>query len=66
MTQKLLLFLSIILLMGCTTSKWTVVDEFAVDESEKPKLVSEDERLLVDDYPTNGNPVLRLAPYKNY
>ncbi len=64
MTQKLLFIFSILLLVGCTTSKWTVVDEFAVDDSEKPRLVSEEERLLIDDYPTVENPVLRLAPYK--
>lgn len=64
MTQKLLFLITLILLMGCTTSKWTVVDEYAVDENEKPRLISEDEQLLIDDYPTVENPILRLAPYK--
>lgn len=64
MTQKLLFLVTLFLLIGCTTSKWTVVDEFAVDESEKPRLVSEEERLLVEDHPTVENPILRLAPYK--
>lgn len=64
MTQKLLFILTFILLAGCTTSKWTVVDEFAVDESEKPRLISEKEQLLVDEDPTVEKPILSLAPYK--
>jgi len=64
MTQKLLFLFMLVLLMGCTTSKWTVVDEYAVDESEKPRMVSEDERLLIDEYPTIENPIIRLAPFR--
>jgi len=64
MAHKLLLILTFVLLIGCTTSKWTVVDEYAVDEAEKPRLISEDERLLIDEYPTIENPVIRLAPFR--
>ncbi|MEX2456567.1 MAG: hypothetical protein WD381_04595 [Balneolaceae bacterium] len=64
MTQKFLLFFCFVLLTGCTTSKWTVVDEYAVNESEQPRLISEKEQLMVDEEPTIENPTLSLAPYR--
>lgn len=48
---------------GCTTSKWTVVDENAVDNSEEPETVLNSTQLILEQKPTVENPVLRLVPY---
>lgn len=48
---------------GCTTSKWTIVDEQAVDASERPDIVQNSTQLILDQMPTVENPVMRLAPY---
>ncbi|WP_340105031.1 hypothetical protein [Rhodohalobacter sp. 8-1] len=48
---------------GCTTSKWTVIDEDAVNSSEQPDVVQSSTQLILDQKPTVENPVLRLAPY---
>ena len=48
---------------GCTTSKWTVVDEHAVDSTEQPETVQNITQLIPEKKPTVENPVLRLVPY---
>lgn len=48
---------------GCTTSKWTVIDEGAVDSSEQPEIVQKLTQLILEQKPTIENPVMRLAPY---
>jgi len=57
------LFLGILLLAfaGCTTSKWTVVDEHAVDTNEKPEIVQNSIQLVPEKKPTLESPVLRLV-----
>lgn len=59
------LFLGILLLAfaGCTTSKWTVVDEHAVDSNEKPEIVQNSIQLVPEKKPTLESPVLRLVSY---
>lgn len=49
---------------SCTTSKWTVVDEHGVDDTETPEIVSKTELLHIEERPTVGRPVLKLAPYQ--
>lgn len=58
-----LLGIIIIAASGCTTSKWTVIDEHAVDSSEQPNVVQKSTQLILEQKPTVDNPVLRLAPY---
>lgn len=48
---------------GCTTSKWTVIDEHAVDSEEQPEVVQNSKQLILEHRPTVESPVLRLAPY---
>lgn len=55
--------LLMLLAAGCTTSKWTVVDEQAVNRAENPEIVSQTERLFAEEMPTVERPVLKLAPY---
>jgi len=59
------LFLGILLLAfaGCTTSKWTVVDEHAVDSNEEPEIVQNSIQLVPEKKPTLESPVLRLVSY---
>lgn len=59
------LFLGILLLVlaGCTTSKWTVVDEHAVDSNEDPEIVQNSIQLIPEKKPTLESPVLRLVSY---
>ena len=48
---------------GCTTSKWTVISEDAVDSSEQPEVVQNSIELILEQEPSVEHPVLRLAPY---
>lgn len=61
---NLLFVLLIFLLAGCTTSKWTVVDERAVNDTEEASVVSESDILVVSAMPTVERPVLRIEPRK--
>src|SRR6056297_88290 len=58
-------FMGVILLVfaGCTTSKWTVVDEHAVDSNEEPEIVQNSIQLVPEKKPPLESPVLRLVPY---
>lgn len=56
-------FISVVLLAGCTTSKWTVIDEHAVDEAEETKILENRVELIVENRPTVDQPVLTLSPY---
>lgn len=51
------------LALGCTTTKWTVTDEHALDESTPAEILSESKELIIDEYPTLENPILRLSAY---
>lgn len=53
----------LIVAAGCTTSKWTVVDQKAVDDDEIPEVVKNSKELILDESPTVDNPVLRLGLY---
>lgn len=63
MYRVLLIIFSIILFAGCTATKWTVVDEDAVNENQTPRIISETMILDAEQMPTVENPVLRLVPY---
>jgi len=58
-------FIGVILLAfsGCTTSKWTVIDEEAVDSSEQPEIVRNSTQLILEQEPTVETPAVRLVPY---
>lgn len=53
----------LIMAAGCTTSKWTVVDQKAVDAGETPDVVKNSKELILEETPAVDNPVLRLALY---
>jgi hypothetical protein len=61
--RKVLLGILLIAVSGCTTSKWTVINEKAVDSSEEPDVVQNSTQLILELKPTIENPVIRLAPY---
>lgn len=63
MARVLLLILSFLLFSGCTATKWTVVDEEAVNENQTPRIISETMILDAEQMPTVDSPVLRLVPY---
>lgn len=48
---------------GCTTSKWTIIEEQAIDSTETPETISENQKLLLEERPTIERPVLKLVPY---
>jgi len=50
-------------LSACTTSKWTVIDEHAIDEEEDPEIISETDILEIREYPTIESPIVTFAPY---
>lgn len=58
-------FLALLLIgaAGCTTSKWTVIDQDAINSSEAPETVSETHMLLLENRPTIERPILKLVPY---
>src|SRR6056297_3844541 len=58
-------FIGVILLAfsGCTTSKWTVMHEEAVDSSEQPEIVRNSTQLILEQEPTVETPAVRLVPY---
>lgn len=49
------------LFAGCTTTKWTIVDEHAVNENQQPRVLSEKLILAPEQYPTVESPILRLV-----
>lgn len=51
------------LLSACTTSKWTVINEHAIDEEEDPEIISEIDILEIREYPTIESPIVTFAPY---
>lgn len=53
----------LIVAAGCTTSKWTVVDQKAVDDSENPNIVKNSTELILEEPPTVESPLMRLALY---
>lgn len=48
---------------GCTTSKWTVIDEHAVNSNESSEILQNSTELVLDERPTVDRPILKLAPY---
>lgn len=52
-----------VLLSACTTSRWTVVDEHAINEEEEPEILSETDILEIREYPSIESPVVTFAPY---
>lgn len=63
MVRVLLVIFTFLVFTGCTATKWTVVDEEAVNENQAPRIVSETMILDAEQMPTVDNPVLRLVPY---
>lgn len=63
MVRVLLIIISAALFAGCTATKWTVVDEEAVNENQVPRIISEKKILDVEQLPDVESPVLRLVPY---
>lgn len=61
--RQLFLGILLVVLSGCTTSKWTVVDEHAVDSNEDPQVVQNSIQLIPEKKPTLESPVLRLVSY---
>jgi len=49
---------------GCTTSKWAIIDENAINPTESPEVITETELLIVDEMPTIERPVLKFMPYR--
>lgn len=62
--RVLFILISLLLMGGCTTSKWTVIDEHAVNQSEDPDVLEDRIELLVERKPTVDQPVLSLAPFR--
>ncbi len=62
MYRLIVLILLMVLFANCTTTKWTIVDEYAVDENQEPRILSEKLILAPDQYPTVESPTLRLVP----
>ncbi|WP_116033908.1 hypothetical protein [Rhodohalobacter sp. SW132] len=60
----LLCGLLLVIASACTTSKWTVVDEHAINPAESAEVVAVSELLLAEELPTIENPVLTLSPYR--
>lgn len=58
------LILALGLFAGCTTTKWTIVDEHAVNENQQPRVLSEKLILAPVQNPTVEEPTLRLASMK--
>ncbi|PWN07123.1 hypothetical protein [Rhodohalobacter mucosus] len=49
---------------SCTTSRWVVTDEFALDSSAEPEIVDRTNILVLEREPTPENPVLLYTPYE--
>ena len=62
--RYILLGILIFAASGCTTSKWTIIDEQAVDLSEEPEVLDSSIKLILEKRPTVDDPVLRLVPYQ--
>lgn len=49
---------------SCTTSRWVVTDEFAIDSNAQPGIVDRSNILVLEKEPTPVDPVMRFTPYE--
>ena len=61
--RNVLLGILLLAFAGCTTSRWIVVDEHAIDSSERPDVVQNSTQLVLEQNPSVESPVIRLVPY---
>jgi hypothetical protein len=63
MKRLVLLIFFCSLLAACSSSRWVVTDQFALDENADPVVLDQREVLLVEKEPTVSDPVISFAAY---
>jgi hypothetical protein len=64
MTRSVFFLLLGFLLASCTTTRWVVTEEHAVDEGAEPRVVTDQTLFLIDQEPVPDDPVLSLQLYR--
>lgn len=64
MSRVLWLIPLCVLLASCTSSRWVVTDQFALDERAEPAVLGTEHVLLVEGHPTPENPTITFAAYE--
>ena len=54
----------LLLTASCTTSRWVVTDEFALDTNAEPEIVDRANILVLEKKPAPENPVMLFTPYE--
>lgn len=61
MFRALLLVFLVVLLTSCTSGRWIVVDESAIDQNESPSTINSRVLLEIDSYPSTENPTIAFT-----
>lgn len=64
MKRFLLFLLCLLITSSCSSSRWVVTDQNAVDMEKEPVILSEKHILLLQDEPSVEDPVMSFATYK--
>jgi hypothetical protein len=64
MRVVLLLTGFLLLTASCTTSRWVVTDQYALDENANPEVVNRSNILVLEKGPTPEDPTLRYGAYE--
>lgn len=64
MKRFLLFILCLVATSSCSSSRWVVTDQHAVDMENEPVILNEKYVLLLQNQPSVDNPVLSFIPYK--
>lgn len=64
MRRFLILILSVFILASCTTTRWVVTDQYAVDESATPQIANEERVFVLDKEPSVEDPVAGFSLYE--
>jgi len=64
MKKLLIIILPALFLASCTTTRWVVTDQNAVDENSEPRIVLQQTAFVMDEEPTVDNPVASFTLYQ--
>ncbi|MCH8548336.1 MAG: hypothetical protein LAT80_05625, partial [Balneolaceae bacterium] len=63
MLRNLMLLIACAAAISCTSSRWVVTDQFALDESAEPVVLDQKTVFAVEKEPTVDDPVITFAAY---
>lgn len=64
MKNLLIIILPVLFLASCTTTRWVVTDQNAVDEGSEPRIVLQQTAFIFEERPTVDNPFATFSLYQ--